>query len=987
MTIEKKENLQLILTITEHDVLGPLVEPHIVEITNYGQFSLTPRKINPLNLSDYSIDFSEVDKEIIEMADQYSIENLISKFSKKKVLPSEYYRSLDENTLNLYIRPYIEKKLQSIFPLLAKNNTSLYYKGRKKDAVQESPKKILNVEGQVVFNFDKSDEGTKYFLTLKIEDNHIELTGKQVILFTHKPCWLMVDNIVLAVDSRVDANKLKPFITKEFISVPARSEKKYYGSFVQNAVSAFEVNAKGFKIHEIQPIIKTFLNLENTLSGEVMFSLEFSYNDYKARSHEKKKKFIRLLDNQYTYIFEIIRRDLSFENHVVDYLLELGLKKSGNNLFTLASNNNSDIYMLVEWLNQHHQLLLKKDIIINQNNLKSNYYLGEISLEFSIKDKTDWFDIMGTVQFGKYKIPFLQLKNHILNGIREYVLPHGEIAILPEVWFSKYNDMLRFSKPSGKEGLQLKKHHFMLIEEFRGNNILEELRSLHNSENSDKYHFSIPEHLSKILRPYQSEGFKWMWLLNKYKLGGCLADDMGLGKTLQTLTVLSSVIKPAKNTRVKNKKIPVQLNLFADNFPVQDQDIEGIKTSLIVMPLSLIHNWENEIRKFTPDFVVYRHTGTNRTQDLEEFSNYDIVLTTYGIIRNDLALLEKINWFYIVLDESQVMKNPSSKIFRSLNSLNSKHRLVLTGTPVENSLTDLWAQLSFLNEGLLGSLNYFRNEFVIPIEKYKSEEKEKKLKSLIEPFILRRTKNLVAKELPSLTEKVYYCEMSEKQKEIYEEKKSEIRKIILENLSRQGLDKSRFVILKGLMQLRLLANHPRLAIPGYDHDSGKFVEALRTIESLMAEGHKVLIYSQFVKHLRIFKEHFDDQQFMYSYLTGEISRDKRIDIITSFQENPENKLFLISLKAGGVGLNLTSADYVFLLDPWWNPAVENQAIARAHRIGQENKVIAYKFISRGTIEEKIIALQNKKSDLANLFINTNNPLKFFDKETVADLLA
>jgi SNF2 family DNA or RNA helicase len=356
-------------------------------------------------------------------------------------------------------------------------------------------------------------------------------------------------------------------------------------------------------------------------------------------------------------------------------------------------------------------------------------------------------------------------------------------------------------------------------------------------------------------------------------------------------------------------------------------------------------------------------------------------------------MLRQIEFWYIILDESQLIKNPQSKLFRAVKQLKSKHRLVLTGTPIENSLVDLWAQLSFLNDGLLGNLPYFKEEYAIPIEKNGSTQQEEKLQKIISPFILRRTKEMVARDLPSLTEQIYYCEMSEEQKSLYEEKKSEIRNMILDNITRMGTDKSRFVILKGLMQLRLLSNHPRLYL-GDDSEelntkvipSGKFEEVVRNLENLKAEGHKVLVYSQFVKHLRLFKEYFEANGHDYSILTGQTINDERQKVIKEFQEDPEKNFFLITLKAGGVGLNLTAAEYVFLLDPWWNPAVENQAISRAHRIGQERKVFSYKFITRDTIEEKIMQLQSRKSELASLFINNNNPLRFFTKETIVKLM-
>ncbi|MDP4188939.1 MAG: DEAD/DEAH box helicase, partial [Bacteroidota bacterium] len=619
-----------------------------------------------------------------------------------------------------------------------------------------------------------------------------------------------------------------------------------------------------------------------------------------------------------------------------------------------------------------------------QDFFKDKYFIGSLDIDLQIQKKTDWFDIHGTVRFDDFLIPFLKLRKHILNHIREYVLPNGEIAMIPEEWFARYYDIMQFSTANG-ETAKLKKHHYGLIYPF-----LEEVEKKKDFAEfiglSDKKELTqpeIPKDLHANLRPYQAEGYTWLSYLQDLNLGGCLADDMGLGKTLQTIALLTAS-KVKKNLRdpQQQQATPQMSSLFND----EDTGLSRPgKTSLIVMPLSLICNWENEVGKFAPHLKLYKHTGSSRIQDADKFSYYDIVLTTYGIVRNDLELLKKFNFYYLILDESQAIKNPDSKIYHAISELSAQHRLVLSGTPIENSLSDLWAQMSFLNPGLLGNLKFFRNEFQVPIEKDNNENKQEKLKKLIAPFILRRTKALVEKDLPPLTEKVYYCEMSDEQKSLYETKKSEIRNSLLENLE-EGMDnKTRFLVLKGLMQLRLLANHPALTDKQSLSESGKFDEVIRNIGNLISENHKVLVFSQFVKHLNLFRDYFEKQNWRYSYLTGAINGNNRQAIIDSFQGDPDNHLFLISLKAGGYGLNITAADYVFILDPWWNPASENQAISRAYRIGQKNKVMAYKFITKDSIEEKILSLQEKKSNLAEAFVSVNNPLHLFTSDELIGL--
>jgi len=414
-----------------------------------------------------------------------------------------------------------------------------------------------------------------------------------------------------------------------------------------------------------------------------------------------------------------------------------------------------------------------------------------------------------------------------------------------------------------------------------------------------------------------------------------------------------------------------------------DPEPEG-STSLIVVPASLIYNWENEIRKFTPDLRFFTYRGNQRRKNVSYFKDYDIVLTSYHILRQDIEIFSRFRFNYVILDESQVIKNPSSMIFRAVSMLNSDYRLVLTGTPIENSLSDLWTQLNFVNPGLLGTLVFFKREYARPVEKMKDSRKEDQLRKIIKPFIMRRTKEMVAPELPPLTEQTVFCDMTEEQAEIYEKEKSAVRNSILRCMENPAHEQNAIQVLQGLIRLRQISNHPAMVMDDYTGGSGKFEAVIRDIESILAEDHKMLIFSSFVKHLMLYGEYFNDRKIKYSLLTG--STTDRGSIIEKFQRDPENKIFLISLKAGGVGLNLTSADYVFILDPWWNPAAEMQALSRAHRIGQDKNVFVFKYISGSSIEEKIVRLQEKKSKLAGTFVQSNNPLKDIDLKSLLEII-
>jgi SNF2 family DNA or RNA helicase len=385
---------------------------------------------------------------------------------------------------------------------------------------------------------------------------------------------------------------------------------------------------------------------------------------------------------------------------------------------------------------------------------------------------------------------------------------------------------------------------------------------------------------------------------------------------------------------------------------------------------------------------VLVHTGAQRTTDMAEFANQDLILTTYGLVRSDLERLVKLPFNYLILDESQMIKNPSSKTAKAVKELISKHRLSLTGTPVENTLMDLWSQMTFLNPGLLGTESFFRDFYVLPIEKYRDAARSEKLRKMMYPFILRRTKSQVALELPEKVEQVHYCEMTELQYELYEKEKNSYRNLLLK-MQESEFIQSKLNVLAGLQKLRQIAIHPRLVEEGAEfelNESGKFQEYRQLLDEVISKGSKVLVFSQFVRLLKMLETDLQSRGIQYCYLDG--STVNRQSEVQRFQNDHEAQVFLISLKAGGVGLNLTAAEYVFILDPWWNPALERQATDRSHRIGQKEVVFSYKFISKNTIEEKILLLQERKSRLSEEVITVETELfKKLDRKDFMELLA
>jgi non-specific serine/threonine protein kinase len=625
---------------------------------------------------------------------------------------------------------------------------------------------------------------------------------------------------------------------------------------------------------------------------------------------------------------------------------------------------------LLQWLIEHKQSIENQGFIIS----KANYENKEIALlsydiQMNIAQQNDWFDLHGQIKIGEWLYPFSKFVPYLKNDNSYFPLPDGSFFYIPEEWFSKYQGIAQFGKSEGNS-LKIAKSQQSLLakaELIQANE--NDLQAIDNEE------VEVSEKIKATLRPYQLEGFRWMLKHYQNDLGACLADDMGLGKTLQTIAVLQY----AKEQRSKQMSLEAK-SLQLDIFSIQsDENFLNPLQALIILPSSLVFNWRAELLKFAPHLQVCEHIGNKRSQDIRILKRYDIVLTTYQTALKDKAIFENFDWEYIILDESHYIKNPDSQVFKAISAFEGRHKISLSGTPIENSLSDLWAQMQFINPGLLGSLNSFKTDFIKPIEKGGNQDKKQRLHDLVKPYLLRRTKGEVAKDLPDLIEQIIYVDMLPEQAKRYEQERSAARNLIL-NFDEKNFQQ-RQQVFNALLRLRQIANHPQLvADESESYKSGKQEEVMEYWDTLQKAGHKMLFFSSFTKHLDLYKEILTNDNQKYSYLTGQLTPKEREKNIARFREEPDNHTFLISLKAGGVGLNLTEASYVFMLDPWWNPQAENQAIARAHRIGQDKTVIALKFITRNSIEEKILKLQERKSQLAADILESAESLQLTKQE-------
>lgn len=572
------------------------------------------------------------------------------------------------------------------------------------------------------------------------------------------------------------------------------------------------------------------------------------------------------------------------------------------------------------------------------------------NFNIKVESGVDWFDVHATAEFGDQTVSLPELLKAKSRGQDFIVLDDGSHGILPEQWLAKFDQLSTVGEDTEDQRLRFTKSQALLLDA-----MLEEQEDVAYDRAFRAWCEKLntfqgiqpqqpPQGFQGELRPYQQLGLGWLNFLNEFRLGGCLADDMGLGKTIQVLSMLEQIRQ-------------------------QDQRKGAARSpTLIVVPKSLVFNWVEEAARFTPKLRVLNYTGLDRATHLELLDQYDAIVTTYGTLRNDVASLREVNFRYVILDEAQAIKNPDSQAAKASRLIQADHRLAMTGTPVENHLGDLWSLFEFLNPGILG------RKFGSSLGAASAEQEERlgRVAKALRPFILRRTKEEVLTELPEKTEQTLYCDMTPRQRQQYNELRDYYRQLVTGEIDKKGLAKSKMQVLEALLRLRQAACDPRLIDSNSKVHGAKIPLLIEQLQACVEDGHKALVFSQFTSMLELVREKLDSLGWNYEYLTGKTNN--RRQRVQRFQEDTDCQLFLISLKAGGHGLNLTAADYVFLLDPWWNPAVEAQAVDRAHRIGQTRSVNAYRMICRDTVEDKIVQLQGSKRKLADAIISQKQSL-------------
>ena len=923
-------------------------------------------KVEKLDLSKFvdTAIFNEADKSLLTSLRKLQ-ESEVTKYLNRNSPFSGIWENiihhendeLPEETRQLMIE-YLHPKLKKLFVEI--NNSPFVFSQTEKKAFKtENLKPIIINPDLLTPEFDvKNGDG---FVTV---DCFVRVDGNRMTVNQNKlssNLFFYQDNALNLWDKETDVLLAEKFISGGRMRFTKEDWPVELVKFILPLTRNYHVNFDKNLILEIkagEPEKKVLLQEK----GEyLLFQPIFTYKGYETRPAGKDELVVP--ENGKVVIVKRDRQaELAFINKLESLHSNFIHTESSMTLALKGADvlRNNWFFLFVDAMKDMKVPVMGFDALRN-----FRFNTAKPQTKVYISSHTDWFDAKVDIVFGDQRVGIADIKKALSNRQQVVQLADGTLGVLPEEWIKKYSLLFRVGEGKNNQ-LRLSKYHLSVVDELYESRDEEELIVQLEGKYEQLKQFKkiteipVPDHLDHVLRPYQVHGYHWINYLQEIGWGGILADDMGLGKTVQALSYLEHYVKEHGNLK-----------------------------ALVVCPTTLMFNWENEIKKFTPSLTYHIHHGADRTRMREKFDEVNVIITTYGTLRSDIKMLVEIPFDYAVLDESQAIKNPGSKVAKAASLLKAKHKLCLSGTPLQNNTFDIYAQMNFLNPGMLGSIDFFKQEFAIPIDKFGEPDRKDHLRKLLYPFILRRTKEQVAKDLPEKTETILFCEMEKEQRDIYDAYKNDYRDKILGTIESQGIQKSQLTILQGLMKLRQICDSPAILNEPekFPNHSIKLDELAREITENIGD-HKALVFSQFLGMLALIKGKLKELSVDFEYFDGSTSAPDREKAIQRFQNEDNCRVFLISLKAGGVGLNLTAADYVYIVDPWWNPAVEQQAIDRTHRIGQTKNIFAYRMICKDTIEDKILQLQEKKRVLAKeLIADDEGFVKSLSKEDVEYLFS
>ena len=878
-------------------------------------------------------------RRIARLCEEIKPENIYKRMGKKAFRTQKKFLENADDKIRQHTSNVCSKYITEAVSLAAKLGIHLFFKPAPYEFI-EPGKELHFISEPIALHtfYRKTDRGLYYKLTIGQE---ICPSEHRTVILCNEPSLFCIDRNIYHFEEGLNGKLIRPFLKSEWINIPARTQSEYFRKMIVRIAGKIDIDAEGFNVTELYPKGECHLYLENTIIGGYHFRTTFLYDDKSFEENSHREKAVTLNDDGSNVSFVCIHRNREWERQITGRLRD-----------ELHIPTSASLQDALTWAHANGGALQEMGVRMEQLTTH-RYYIGDVHITDSQTRQGDWFQLHIVLHFDDgLALPLTSLRQALLNGDKEYQLPNGKWFVIPEEWFSRYSPLMLFGL-ANNGSVNVHRSQSSILSSFK------ELACGESDETT--IGTSLPNRLNATLRPYQEEGYRWLLGHVNASTGCCLSDDMGLGKTIQSIAVIlkykeSCADNGSKPHNTTKGGTGMEMSLFTE------EEMSGNKSSsslpvLVLAPASVVYNWRKEIKRFAPSLKVLTYSGTpmQRWQMVTYFSSFDVILTTYATMRNDIDRLCCVRWGMMFFDESQVFKNSSSQTYEAVRRLSCPRRIALSGTPMENNLHELWALMNILNPHLLGDKREFQKNFVHPINENLKSKYAEILSNMVAPYFLRRTKGEVLDSLPERQDETVYCDMTDEQAAMYAVEQSRIRNLLLQN-NGSG---DNAIALKSITILREIACAP--AMMGSHAASGKLEEVFSRLEELRGTTHKVLIFSDYKQFLNIVADEMTKRGWAYTKLTGDTKN--REEVINHFQCDASCQFFLISLRAGGLGLNLTQADYVFILDPWWNITAEEQAISRAHRQGQRRSVFVYRFISTGTLEEQILKLQDSKENL------------------------
>ncbi len=938
-------------------------------------------------------------KRLVELCLWTQSDNLFAKsgrnFSNKKA----FFEKADKTTQR-YVSSQVDQRITEAVAIAARIGVHVFFAPKPGEWLKQQNELHFDAEPlKLHAAFTKTDDGIDYRLTL---GDAIIPSKHRAQVLCNNPSLFVIDHSLRQLDEGLGGKLLTPFLKKEIYHIPVSIQAKYFRQFILKIVKKIDISSEGFDVDNLHPQGKAVLTLQASINGRYSLETQFIYDTATFTAANRREKSVTLHDDGASVTFVCIWRNREWEATVTE-LLDNRLHRP----------QTATLQEMTAWLTDNEAVLAQHGIETLQRTTH-HYVIGEVKRLHDDRWTGDWFQMHVTLVFPDgTRMALTDFRDAIINGDREVRLPSGNWFVIPDEWYAQYSAAMLFGLMKSRGTLTFHRSQQTVLP-------TEDLLppTLKVPATGDIEEKPLPPNgLKAKLRPYQLLGYQWMLSHQRGGSGCLLGDDMGLGKTVQTIAVIlhyfestaSALTATQKDDRahenltgnglstkaadlapqadyniirsnniIRSKSTIVHTSLFSDeemsghapkampSAASAQPDLRqkaGHRPVLVAAPSSVVFNWHDELRRFAPTLRVVEYTGNARERAAKQslLAGADVVLTSYPMLRNDIGVLSRLSFAIAVYDEAHAFRNNTSLLYQAVLKIHADFPIALTGTPMVNALDELWTLMSVLNPALLGDYETFQDHFIHPINVNLQDEHTAILRKLVAPYFLRRLRGDVLDSLPERQDEQVWCDMTEAQAALYEEEQSKMRNLLMD--AEQA--NNRIVVLAAITRLRRLACSPWLEQK--EGDSGKVQEVFDRLEELRDTDHKVLLFSEFTSFLDVIAKEMEKRGWTYDLLTGQ-SRDRET-IVKHFQQTPSCQFFLVSLKAGGEGLNLTEADYVFLLDPWWNHAAEEQAIARAHRSGQRRSVMVYRFITRGSLEEQILKVQDRKDDLVKAIIH------------------